>query len=259
MSDLITLQKKFQSYVLSGLPQIQDCVLQTESVSVDTRLGIYKDGYKLRLVECLTNNFSAVHLYLGTEEFEKLCSAYIDANPSTFRSIRWYGHNFSDFIATYFAKPYAAYMSELADLEWAMALTFDASDELVLSIDEMAAIDPSLWAGLHFSLHASVKRIQYFWNVFQVWQCLVKDEELVNWEELPKAQAWVLWRAPDYRTKYYSVTDEEAWALDALAQGVSFADLCEGLCQWIPAAEVGMKAATFLKNWLQNGMLSKLY
>jgi hypothetical protein len=43
-----------------------------------------------------------------------------------------------------------------------------------------------------------------------------------------------------------------------MIQGLSFGELCEGLCQWVPVEEVGMRAATYLKNWIQKGMLSKL-
>ena len=54
------LQDQFQQFILTGLPGINESIVATELVSVDTRLAIYRDGYKLRLIESLTTNFPAL-------------------------------------------------------------------------------------------------------------------------------------------------------------------------------------------------------
>ena len=100
MSELRVLQRQFQEFLLTSQQGIEESVRSTISVSKDTRLGIYRDAYQLRLIECLITSYPALHLYLGTEEFQKLCRAYIDAYPSPFRSIRWYGNHLADFLRT---------------------------------------------------------------------------------------------------------------------------------------------------------------
>jgi hypothetical protein len=257
VTELIALQDQFQKFILSGQAGINDSIVPTELVSVDTRLGIYRDAYKLRLIESLTTSFPAVYAYLGTEAFQKVCSSYIDAHPSIYRSIRWYGDVLADFFKNYYDKPYS-FLAELAKFEWQMTLVFDAADEQVLQITDMATIPHESWVGMTFTLHPSVQRLNHFWNSIPLWQALVNDQELPIMNNSSIVTPWILWRSPDYIIQFYSLSEEEAWALDAIIQGLSFGQLCEGLCQWREAEEVGMRAASYLKHWIQNGMVSAL-
>lgn len=256
MTELFHLQDQFQKFLLSEQSDIHDSIVQTELVSVDTRLGIYRDAYKLRLIECLSSNFPSLYAYLGTEQFNKLATYYIEVHSSTYRSIRWYGDLLPDFIKSQY--PEYPYLAELADFEWKMSLAFDAADAQVVQVADMAAVSPEAWAGLQFILHPSLHRINYIWNTIPLWQALAYDQTLPEIQPCAEATAWVLWRKPEYIIQFYSLSCEEAWVLDNLQQGTSFGALCEGLCQWINPEEVGMRAASYLKGWIQNGMLSEL-
>jgi len=256
MSKLSCLQDQFQQFIVSGQSGIQDSVIETEHISVDTRLAIYRDAYKLRLIESLNANFPSLYAYLGTEEFNQLCSAYIDANPSPYRSIRWYGDSLADFLKSYYHQH--PHLAELAAFEWQMTLAFDAADERVVQLEDMAGVPPEAWANLRFTLHPSVQRINHFWNAIPLWQALTHDQDLPDLHHNPETVAWILWRTPEYIIQFYSLSQEEAWALDALFQNLSFGEICEGLCQWIEPEEVAMCAASYLKGWIQNGILSHL-
>jgi hypothetical protein len=256
MSQLIQLQEHFQKFLMSDDCAIYEAIMPSKRVSVETRLGIYKEAYRLRLIESLTQNFPALYAYLGTEEFNKLASYYIEEHPSTYRSIRWFGDVLSDFIKKNY-KQYD-YLAELADFEWTMTLAFDAADDQRVQMEEMASIPPEAWPNMHFTLHPSLHRLNYEWNIIALWQALTKDQELPPLQQNSEAMPWVLWRLPDYIIQFYSLSQEEAFALDNLSQGLSFAALCEGLCQWIAPEEVGMNAASFLKGWIQRGMLAEL-
>ncbi|CEG58454.1 HvfC/BufC N-terminal domain-containing protein [Legionella fallonii] len=258
MNELAQLQQQFQQFILSGRVGIDESIVQTKSVSVEKRLEIYKDAYKLRLIECLTVSFPAVHAYLGTKAFEEACSGYIDTYPSTYRSIRWFGDGLAEFLNNYYDKKYS-FLAELADFEWKMTLAFDAADSKIVQIVDMASVLPESWAGMQFTFHPSIHRLNYFWNAIPLWQTLVKDEDLPELHQEDKTTSWVLWRAPDYVNQFYSLSEQEAWALDALMDGLTFGQVCEGLCQWMPAEEVGMGAASYLKNWIQSGMVSTLH
>ncbi|MFA6303998.1 MAG: DNA-binding domain-containing protein [Legionella sp.] len=256
MTELQQLQHQFQQFVLTGSSDINSSIVTTKDLNSDLRLGIYKDAYRLRLLESLRINFPGLYQYLGSEEFEKLCSAYIEAHPSSYRSIRWFGDFLADFIKHYYVGKHA-YLSELADLEWKMTLSFDAADAPLMRVEDMAVIAPESWAGLQFSAHPSVQRMNYFWNVVPVWKAVIHDSELPELTRTEQACPWLMWRSPDYQVMFQSITEQEAWALDVMIQGLSFGELCEGLCTWFEPEEVGLQAATFLKTWIQNGLLIK--
>lgn len=256
MTELRHLQEQFQNFLLSGQSAIHESIMSTPSVSVDRRLAIYKDAYTLRLIESLTVNFPALYAYLGTEEFNQLAKAYIAAHPSSYRSIRWFGDALAGFVEKYYS--HNPYLAELTDFEWKMTLAFDASDASIVQLEDMAAVPAQAWADLQFVLHPSVQRIHCFWNAIPLWQALVHDQKLPDLQNTAEDTIWILWRSSEYLIHFYSTPPEEAWALDALSQGASFATLCEGLCEWISMEEVAMRAATYLKGWIQKGILSQI-
>lgn len=258
MNELAQLQEQFQLFILSGQSGIDESIVQTESVSVEQRLAIYRDAYKLRLIESLTTSFPATQVYLGTQAFEKACSSYIDVHPSSYQSIRWYGDGLAEFLRGYYDEKYS-FLVELADFEWRMTLAFDAPDNRIIEITDMANVPPESWGNLHFTFHPSMQRLNYFWNAISLWQALITNQDLPELHQGTKANSWILWRAPDYINQFYSLSEQEAWALDSLIDGLSFGQLCEGLCEWITAEEVGMQAASYLKNWIQSGIVAELH
>ena len=54
-------------------------------------LGIYQHAYRARLVAALRDNHEVLALALGDDAFDAIAQAYIDAHPSRFASIRWFG------------------------------------------------------------------------------------------------------------------------------------------------------------------------
>ncbi|MFT4059836.1 MAG: DNA-binding domain-containing protein [Legionella sp.] len=256
MMTLLQLQKQFQAFLLSEQTEIHEAIVQTNAVCVETRLGIYRDAYILRLIDSLKANFPSLYLYLGTEEFNCLSRAYINAHPSSYRSIRWFGDVLAEFIKNYY--PQDLHLAELADFEWKMTLAFDAADSSVIQVDEMAAVAAEAWSDLQFVMHPSVQRCNYFYKTVSLWQALMHDHDLPEKELATEANAWVMWRTPEYTIQFYSFSPEEAWAFDTLMQGTSFAVLCEGLCEWISSEEVGLRAASYLKKWIQWGLIAQL-
>ncbi|WP_058534531.1 HvfC/BufC N-terminal domain-containing protein [Legionella saoudiensis] len=256
MNELKQLQEQFQQFLLYGDNEIHSSIMHTEQVTAETRLGIYRDAYELRLIESLVANFPCLYAYLGTEEFNHLARAYIKEYPSSFRSIRWFGDNLPTFVRTNYA-PYP-YLGELTDFEWRMTLAFDAIEAPVVSVADMAAVPAEAWADLQFVLHPSVQRFNYLWNSVSLWQALAHEQDMPELQQQAEAEAWILWRTPELVMQFCSLTPDEAWALDRLAQGVSFGSLCEGLCQWVAEEDVGMHAASYLKSWIQRGLFSAL-
>lgn len=68
-------------------------------------------------------------------------------------------------------------------------------------------------------------------------------------------QAWVVWRQ-DLKNFFRSLSVDEAWALDAVRNGETFATVCEGLCEWIDPQNVALHAAGLMKQWITDSMVS---
>ena len=66
---------------------------------------------------------------------------------------------------------------------------------------------------------------------------------------------FVLWRN-GLTSQFSSLSEDEAWAIDAMIKGLTFGELCEGLCQWVDEEEAGMHAASLLKGWIMMGFIT---
>lgn len=257
MSELSELQHQFQAYLLSSDRSFQTRINSTEKVSANTRLQIYKNAYQLRLIDALSANYPVLQTYLGEEQFNTLAMDYLDQYPSVHRSIRWFGHLLTDFLAV--QKPYreCLFLAELAAFEWAMTLVFEAADDPLLSIETVAAKAPEDWPRMQFIPHASLRRLDFNWNVVPVWQAIKEGEVPPAPIAYDASEPWILWRT-NYMNQFCSLPADEAYAINLVIKGATLSEIGEGLCAWVMEEEAGLHAASLLKGWIQSGLLSNI-
>lgn len=257
MTQLLDLENKFQNYLLSSQQDIFQHIVSTHKVPADIRLNIYKNAYRARLHEALMTSYPALQSYLGYEQFEALCDGYIDAHPSHFRSIRWFGDQLPDFLKQHSDYKAFPYLAELAQFEWTLALVFDAADSRTIPLDEMANIPPDAWINMRLQTHPSIYRLTLFWNSVAIWQAMLDEKMPDDPQQNTSGTHWILWRK-ELTSHFTALSEEEAWAIDALINGATFGDICEGLCQWVNEEEAGMRAASLLKSWITAGLITKI-
>lgn len=276
MSRLPEIQADFQSYLLQGDSAVESHVVGTERVPIATRLAIYGDGYRARLVEALQANFPVLSELLGEGDFETLAGAYIRTHDSPFFSIRYYGNALSEFLATEPEYAGAPVLAELARWEWAMTEVFDALDAEPIAVSDLAQVAPEDWAELRFEWHPSVRRLALSWNAPQIWKAVSEageprqsgnanqsveseaDETRPDIPEVvfnPEPVEWLLWRH-ELRTFFRSLEPSEVVALTAAREGRSFGEICALLSIESGEAEAPAKAAGFLRNWVESGLLT---
>jgi Putative DNA-binding domain len=249
---LAELQRGLQSHIVNGDPSISAWINESEKVPTATRLKIYSDAYRLRLIEALRDNFPTLHAALGDDDFATVCNGYIDDHPSRRKSIRWIGDQLSLWLTTRYAEH--RWLSELARWEWAIGLAFDAADAQALTLADLAIIPPDTFSSLTFALHPAVQRVELNSNVVGLYKAHVDDTDMprpvIDNHSIP----WLIWRQ-DLATRYRSLADSEAAALSVLVSGGTFEQMCERLCEWHAAEAVPLHAATFLKTWVNDGVL----
>ena len=118
MNTLPKLQNAFQAYVHDPARResgIIGEIVNDVRVPAGKRLGIYSEGYRLRLLEALLTDYPGLHALAGDDEFDAMGRAFIEANPSCFTNLRWYGGDLPAFLRT--SEEYREYsvFAELAD------------------------------------------------------------------------------------------------------------------------------------------------
>jgi hypothetical protein len=252
VSRLADIQEAFQRFLLAADSEIESHVVGTERVSVETRLGIYADGYRLRLIEVLESSYPVLAKLLGETDFGKLAAKYVATHESTFFSIRYYGDELADFLAADAEYSKAPLLAELAGWEWAMAAAFDAADAEPIDVGAFAQLAPEDWAELRFAWSPSVQVIALEWNVPGVWKAVTEGTDRP--EPSLKPACWLIWRH-ELQIYFRPLAAEEAAVIAASRAGQSFGELCVLLCEHLDESEASLHAAGFLRGWVQSGLI----
>lgn len=251
MNALTRLQDDFQRRVLGGDAAILDAVVGNATAGADERVGVYAYAYAARLAETLENEFLTLRFAAGDESAANMFLDYVAATPSTLRNVRWYGKDLAQFLRD--ASPWnntPAY-AELAALDWAISLSFDAQDEACIVEADIAAIPFERWGEMILHLPQHVRFNTCAWNVWQVRQARDRAHACPKLQRLEFAQHWIVSRQ-NLEVHYRQLEADEAAALEAIAAGRRFERMCEVLCDWHAQEEVALRAAGLLKAWIAN-------
>jgi hypothetical protein len=250
---LVQLQRNLQAHVLDGSGDVETKIDSTELVSTSTRLAIYGDAYRLRLIEALEGNYPILSELLGADDFAVQSRRYIDKHPSQHFSIRWFGHRFAEFFSdTQSDQPWLA---DLARWEWATAHAFDAANATLLTLNDLAAIAPSEWASLSLRVHPSLTHLQVNSNCVAIVKASAAEIPLPT-PVREESTEWCIWRE-DLNVRYRSLDAVEASAVVVAKHGATFGELCEQLATQMPSDAVPSQAASFLKRWIEDQWLIK--
>jgi hypothetical protein len=257
MLTLRKLQNNLQQYLMNNDSAINHYIVQPEHDSVQNRLNIYAYAYRYRLIDILKGDFVALCTLLGDKKFEELATEYIDAHPSHYFTVRYFGSHFIQFLKNNSINKFEPYLIDMATFEWALVHTGDAADSPVITINDLAVIPQEQWGRLRFTEHPSLQTISLASNVPLIWHANAEKKELPAIEMYDTPSTWRLWRQ-GVQSYYFSMSDQEALTLSFLCQQKTFAEICEGLCDHLPEEEVPETAAQFLLRWLNEGILSSV-
>lgn len=257
MTALRQLQENLQAYLLNHNPQIAAEITPPAIGTVNDRLAIYGEGYVLRLLEVLGVIYTNLAKLLGADAFEEMGRTYIASHPSRFYSVDLFTQYLSAFLANTMPYQQQPYLSEFARLTWALSTTLDAADAPILEVADVAAIPQDNWPDMCISLHPSVRTETFTWNITDIWQALVDEQTPPPPSRCPEPLHVAVWRK-ETQAYYVVMNPEDHWALQALQQGQSFGELCEGLLQWLPEEDIAQHAVDILLRWLNDKMLSEI-
>lgn len=252
-------QREVEAYLLGAdatpTPALRDSLLGSTGLGVEQGLAIYHNAYRARLLEALRGDYPAVHGWLGDEEFDALALAYIDAHPSRHFSLRWLGAELASFIDGFLVPEQAQPLSELARLEWAFTLAFDAPAGEPLSLVQMAELPAEEWPTLQLRYLPAVQARPCRFNSLALWRAIKEQAPFPGSQALAQEQLCLIWR-DGLVSRYRSLDRAEAAALRGMAEeGWSFGELCSQLDEY--GEQAALQAATWLRQWLNDGLLRR--
>lgn len=228
------------------------------------RVSVYANAFFARIEACLRDDLPALARALGPDAFHDLVKTYLMMHPPTRPSLRHAGAQVAEHLSTPpFAEIFArrcAYAADLARLEWALADAFHAPDSPALAREDLAALAPERWGGLHLEPSPSLRLIACDWPVDRVRERHDREESDAAWDEAPAIAAEAtrirVWRC-DERVRYRAISALEFDALGDARAGAPFAAICERVASAQGDAEAAARAARLLADWVADGLLAR--
>lgn len=256
MPDLSELQALFQRAVVDGDDTVTGLFKPPPRDTPVIRLGVYRNAYVLRLVEFLENDFEKLHLFMGHDPFVQMARDYVASHPSDHPNARWYSRRLATFLMNDPRYSADLALGELAALELAVNDAFDAEDRPVVTLQDLASISPDKFAAARFTASPSVRRLTVTTNVAELWPLLQSEgAELPSSAALDVPAEFVVWRQ-DETSHFRQITAEEAMAIDEMRNGVPFGVLCEMIAMMDDPDGAAMRAAGYLRNWIDSGIIA---
>jgi len=255
MSSLLELQRAVQSYVLGSDASAVRRVTGSAAAGAEERLGIYRDAVRQRFAQVLGEEYPGVHTLLGDTNFARLAHDYAAAHPSQHPSIRWFGRCLPQFLHTTAPWTEQPVLAEMARFEWARSEMIDAADSAVLRVHDIAAIAPQHWAAMRPRPVPALRRVALHFNVPPMCGAIERGEPPPPAVRADHPRDWLVWRK-GLAIHWRSIDAGEAWAIAACTGDATFADLCAGLCDFTGEHNAPLRAATLLKQWASDEILS---
>lgn len=145
---------------------IEDVILPSKSLSAIDRLAVYSNGYFARLLEILEKNFPTVREIAGEQAFRSLAARYLDRHPSRYYNLNRLGRKFPAFLARSKEPiPHRAALAEVAAIEDAIDLVFDAKRSEAVTVEEWERFPAGRWADARITLIPALRLFECAFDV----------------------------------------------------------------------------------------------
>ena len=247
------VQALFLAGVIRGEVEAERLIVDDNRVGATRRLDIYRNNYRASVTGILADHYERLHLYLGEEQFGRLAEAFVDAQPSMVRNLRYYGGGFADYLADHF--PDDGELAELARLDWALRDAFDAPDAEPLDAEAVGRLGEA-WIDVPLTLVPSAQVVTACFNIAAIWNALEAEKAPPEPERLDRAETILVWRrggSPQFRT----LDDHEAVAFGLIGEGCSFTALSEHMLDRLGEEAAMQMLGMWLGGWLAEGSVMR--
>lgn len=235
--------------------KIEQVVAPSTRLTSTERLGIYQQGYKLRLLECMSKQFPVLEYALGPQLFRAFCEQYLVTYPSQSYTLGELGLRFPQFLSE--TRPdrdlpqeeredWPDFLIELAQFEIAAFQLFDAVIEEVYPRAVVTTADARL------ALAPAMRVHHYHFPINPYYQAVSRGEK----PALPyPGNSYVALLRQEYRLGMFDLNAPQYLLIDAMRNGESIGGAIERLATHhnISLEEAQHRWNTWRPRWIELG------
>ena len=169
MPALLELQRQLRRAVLGEVTPGFVAEIETDGLSVEARLRIYRNHLVATLSAALESTFPVVCRLVDRHFFAYAAHEYLREHPPHSRCLVAYGADFPDFLAGFEPCKKLPYLADVARFEWSLNTAATVREGSPLKIEALAAIPPEGASLLKISLQPSVSYFASVWPVDAIW------------------------------------------------------------------------------------------
>jgi hypothetical protein len=233
MISLHDLQQQFYDAVFEraseskALATISESINASSGLSPSEHFSIYRGSIRAAFNRALKEIHPVCYRLVGEEFFNGMGLEYARSNPSKSADFAEYGADFADFIQSFPPASELVYLPDVARLEHAWHLAFNAADEKGFDINLLEGLQEKDNANLVFQLPVSATLLASDYPIHRIWQ--VNQEDFKGKQNIDLEEGGIkliVWRR-DYDMRVDLLSMEEWKLLEAIQQQKQFTELCE--------------------------------
>ena len=248
------MQSEITRSRMSGDAAIARVVEPSPRLTSRERLSIYADMIRLRLADCLQQDFPGVAHAVGPERFNALCNAYVERHPSRHYSLNVLGARFAEFLRDEAGlRKQRVFLAELAQLERAVQDSFDSPPSTALRGRELLGVPQDKLASLRLKLAPGVRLLATTYAVDEYLQAVYDARK----PRTPaRKRSWTLVYRRDFVVWRARLDRQRFTLLSALRDGATLGAALES-CAALPgvdAAKLGASVSAWFEEWSAEGL-----
>lgn len=205
--DLAGVQQRFAQRLLRPQP------------ARDRRMAVYRNNVAASLAGVLRAHFPVIERIVGTAFFEAAAVAFVRHSPPVSPVMAEYGGGFADFLEGFSPAVDLPYLSDVARLEWARTLAYNAADAAPVGIERLAAV-PDLGA-VRLRLHPAVQVVASPWPIVSIWETNTHDAEV---SRIEAGSETALVTRPAFDVRVTQLLPDSRSFLDTVRRGLPLGD-----------------------------------
>jgi len=162
-------QARFAAAVQDPAQPVPDGVISYRGDADPLRFAVYRNNVHVGLVGVLASKFPVCAQLVGDDFFTAMARIYVaDHKPAT-PVMMAYGADFPDFIASFDNARSVPYLADIARLEEAWAIAYNADDQEPLVIAQLAGLEPQSLLQTQLHAHPACSLIISTFPVGTIW------------------------------------------------------------------------------------------
>jgi uncharacterized protein (UPF0276 family) len=220
------------------------------------RLDIYANAYFYRLLDALRELFPRLAYLAGEIPFHNLVTDYLLECPSTAPDLRRLGDRLPGFSRRHGSSQGSALLSEVAELELALAAALDAPDAprgQSLTRAGLAQRSPDTWPALTLAPAPSTRHLSALHDLEHIARLCDAGQRQLALDIGPRTEPVTILVGRRAHAAYFrSLEPNEALALQALDGATRFDTLCEVLAR---RGAPPTRLVDYLLRWVDDGVI----